>query len=421
MFSVIRGLCGNRRPSVTAVPMTTSSSASKSFAESVLTESFWQSRSEKRPEYIPDIAAELANEIGLDDVVSALVTGARPQLGSTAAFKRGEPCPRENFYMAYLDNATLSLENAEHFLPGIFAICKELETAFGFVSARLVLDPPEYSGPPLSADADLLCLQLIGEQNLSLIRPMAGLPVSAPRPKPMLETTLKAGDAVYVPVGVDCRQMPNKQSPSLYALFTLQSSEQSLDLSLSKFLTDLLLEKSQLSAESDEFFRHAVTKAMRPDMEGEKPGPEAIALDANLQKAASDLLSKVTAKSLRSHFDTRMQKLREEQRQGSEQVRAAPQGPPRVTSKSILRIARGVQCRCLAGSSSVQFTRGHETMSLNISPTASALLERLSDGKDHAVESLPCEDPMERICVSQIMLNKACFELAGDFSPPLRR
>jgi len=326
---------------------------------------------------------------------------------------------RDNFYMAYLDNATLSLENAEQFLPQIMAVCKELQDAFGFVTARLVLDPPEYSGPPLSADADLLCLQIMGEQNVSLIRPLAALPVSAPRPKPLLETTLQPGDAVYVPVGVDCRQMPgSSRIPSLYALFTLQSSEQSLDLSLNNFLTDLLLKKS-LSSESDEFFRHAVTKAMRPDMNKENPSPDALSLETNLQKASAELLSKVTAKDFRKHFDARMEKLRQEQLEGAKQVRAAPEGPPHVTSKSVLRIATGVRCKCAAGSSAAQFTRGHETMSLNIAPTASGLLGRLSDGKDHIVDSLPCDDPMERICVSQVMLIKGCFELGG-FRPPRR-
>lgn len=38
-----------------------------------------------------------------------------------------------------------------------------------------------------------------------MIRPLEGLPVSAPRPKPLLEVDLKPCDALFLPAGLEGR------------------------------------------------------------------------------------------------------------------------------------------------------------------------------------------------------------------------
>lgn len=76
-------------------------------------------------------------------------------------------------------------------------------------------------------------------------------------------------------------------------------------------------------------------------------------------------------------------------------------------------MARGVAVRCTPGATSAHFTRGTDTMTLNIASTASALLAALSDQQIHRVDGLPCADPIERLCVCNVLLRKGCLELAG--------
>eukprot|EP00931_Biecheleriopsis_adriatica_P075638 TRINITY_DN49455_c0_g1_i1.p1 TRINITY_DN49455_c0_g1~~TRINITY_DN49455_c0_g1_i1.p1 ORF type:complete len:428 (-),score=78.01 TRINITY_DN49455_c0_g1_i1:75-1328(-) len=403
---VLGGWCARRSPDRSLPPMAAPeelSSGDDTFASAVLTDEFWENRKQNKPTKVSS-AASLHCDVGVDDFVAAMLKGSRPQFGSTMAFKQGEPYPRDSIYMAYLDNATLVLNDAEHYLPAVLALCKGLETAFGFVSARLVIDPPDYRGPALQADGDLLMVQLMGEQSFTVTRPLQGLPVSAPRPKPALEPVLTPGDVLYVPVGFECRLAgPSSKSPVAYILLTLQSAEQSLDLSLSKYLTDLLQDKSQFDTNTDALFRSAVTRHSRAKSQD---------LEPSVKKSVQELLSKVKAADLRQHFNARMEKLRASQLTSAGEVRAAPPGPKAVTSRSTLRMASGVGCKCVPGSSTALFSRGSETMKLNIAPTASALLDRLSDGMDHVVNSLPCDDPIERICVCHVMLLKGCLDFA---------
>jgi len=380
------------------------------FVEELLSDNFWQSRSEKRPLCLHGTAKGLLAKVGMDEIIEALCKGTRSQLCSTSAFRGGEPHLRENVFMAYLDQATLSLAGAEHFLPWLLALCKELQPAFGFVSARLVVDPE--NSRLRACESDVLLLQLLGDHRLTVTQPLQGLPVSAPRPKG-LEATLQAGDVLYVPAGLEGRPSgPAESKPNVYVLITLQSVELSVGFSLCRYLGDLLLEKQKLSADADAFFRSAMTRRTRDD-----PALQSD-LSATVQRHAQELLSKVTAADLRQHFERRIQQMRHEQLESAAEVQAlAPEAV--VLSRSSIRLAQGVRCRCQAGDTRAQFTRGSDTMTLNIAVTASPLLSRLSDGKSHRVDSLPCEDPVERVCVCNVLMRKGCLELEK-FTPPKR-
>eukprot|EP00435_Cladocopium_sp_Y103_P005249 s1580_g1.t1 len=388
-------------------------SSARSFAQELLTSNFWESRREKRPLYLDGAAKGLLANAGMDEVIEALCKGTRSHLCSTAAHRRGEPHMRENVFMAYLDQATLSLTGAEHYLPWLLAVCKALEAAFGFVSARLLVDPED--GRLVASESDVLMFQLLGNRRLTVMRPLQGLPVSAPRPKALLEATLGAGDVLYLPAGLEGRPCPGPESvpPNVYILLTLQSAELSVGFSLCRYLGDLLLQKEHLSAEADAFFRSAMTRRTRDDL----AKPE---LDESVQRHARELLSKVTVTDLRKHFESRIQQMRQEQLESAGEVRSLPPLEPMVLSRSLLRLAQGVRCKCDVGESRALFTRGADTMTLNIAVTASAMLARLSDGKTHHVDSLPCDDPVERVCVCNVLMRKGCLELAEGFKPPKR-
>lgn len=137
----------------------------RGFAEELLTPQFWQCQKEKRPLCLQGVGQGLLAKVGTDEILEALCKGTRPRLGTTFAHLRGEPHLRENVFLAYLDQATLSLNSAEHFLPWLLKACQALEAAFAFVSARLVIDPEHQKIP--TSESDLLVLQLLGEEPLS--------------------------------------------------------------------------------------------------------------------------------------------------------------------------------------------------------------------------------------------------------------
>jgi len=423
--------------------------AANEFQRAVLTEELWACLEAHRPRRLPNAAPQLLALFSIDDIISAFVRGS--DVGSVAAHKRGEQYMRENIFLSYLDQASLSLTGAECFSKPLLAVCQTLAPALGGHSvARLVLEPPEGRGPPLVADGDMLLLQLWGEQLLTLRRPTPRLGVAAPRPKPLLAAELRPGDALVVPGGVECHVTGGKLSmavarastspdapwpqegPLLYALLPLKMPEQSLDVALAKYLNDVLLEGS-LSQEADSFFRTAVTKHSMPERyfsnrtglgsSSHEPMRSAVAdsatgvnqneLAAKLSRSATELAGKVSAAGLRKHMADRAKQLRDEQEKsarkfltetvvGIEQV---------VRTTSFVCLPSVVACHCERGAAVAHFKRGSEMLNLPISPTASALIARLSDAKPHVVASLPCDDLVERICVCQILIFKGCLEL----------
>lgn len=346
---------------------------------------------------------------------------------------------RENLFLAYLDQATMSLSDAERYLRPLLELCRALTPSFDYVTARLVLEPPESRGPPMRTESDQLMLQLWGEQRLTVRRPVAGLPVSAPRPGPLLTPELRPGDALLLPRGVECQasggafvgaagsggagRFPSQScEPVLYALLTLRTNEQSFEASLGRYLTDLLLEGS-FSAQADGFLRSAVAKHGFPERYPSVPSPKpplsgaTDELKQRLARSADELAGQINAANFRRHFDARMGKLLEEQSRGAEEMLAGSSSagplPPAgiVQTRSLIAVSEGITCRCQPGSDTAYFKRGGETLNLPIARSASEMIHRLCDGAPHAVASLPCEDPVERLCVCQILIMKGCLEV----------
>jgi len=372
-----------------------------------------------RPVHLPGAAAGLLVTMDFDAVAGALARGT--DMGAISANKKGEPYMRDNIYLAYTDQATLSLSGAERFFPALLEVCEVLgQRSFDYVTARLLLEPPGgRGGPPLLADADLLAVQLRGTRRLSLIRPLHNLPVTAPRPQPQLVATVQAGDAVFVPAGLECRVMPPEgatdDGPQLHALLTLRSKEQDMEASLAKYLNDLVRDAS-LSKDVDNLFRSSVTRRTWKELDAQGEVADASAkLPTRLAGAAEELASRVSAAGLREHYARRMEKLRQEQREGAEKVAADLLADVSqkevVSSSSMIRVSGGVQCRCRGGETVALFKRGSETLNLPIAESASYLIADLCDGNPHRVGSLRCADPFERISVCQILVFKGCLEL----------
>jgi len=437
--SAMHRACCNRRQRPAQAPVPAAApepSLAEAFCSSVLTSEFWACLEERRPVHIQQAAARLPGLLGPDDVIAALTRGG--DSGATASFKRGEPYLRENLFLAYLDQATLRLSDAERHLRPLLELCRALVPAFEYVTARLVLEPPECRGPNLHTESDLLLLQLWGEQRMTVRRPLGSVPMTAPRPGPLLAPELQPGDALLLPQGVECQVSSGKSEaaggggtlgasarssePVLYAVLTLRTGEQSFEASLGRYLTELLRE-GNFSPEADGFFRSAVTKqgvsGRYPPPANSQPQPAAATgeLQQKLARSASELASRITAADFRRHFNSKMQQLREAQGKGAEEllagsVAAGPLPPPGIIqAHSLVAVCSGIVCRCQPGSDMAYFKRGAETLNLPIAASASELIHRLCDGEPHAVGSLPCEDPVERLCVCQILVFKGCLEV----------
>eukprot|EP00405_Crypthecodinium_cohnii_P023845 CAMPEP_0206495582 /NCGR_PEP_ID=MMETSP0324_2-20121206/48691_1 /ASSEMBLY_ACC=CAM_ASM_000836 /TAXON_ID=2866 /ORGANISM="Crypthecodinium cohnii, Strain Seligo" /LENGTH=444 /DNA_ID=CAMNT_0053980019 /DNA_START=147 /DNA_END=1482 /DNA_ORIENTATION=+ len=359
----------------------------------------------------------LLERIDVEALAGAVVHG--DTLDAVSAYKRGELYMRDNMYLAYLDQATISISGAERFFPSVMEVCNGLVSGGvgQYITSHLILEPPPEEGrdagfvggrpgpmpgpgEKLMGEGDVLVVQLMGSRRLTVIRGLRGLPVTAPRPKPQLEATLQAGDAVFIPSGLEVRteRVANK-GPQLYLVIVLRSKEQDPELSMMKYLTDLMMDPN-MSKESDAFFRSAATRRSWPAM-GLDPKRKPGSIPEDVQEKAADedkenktplakLASKsvdefarmISAKGLKEHYQRRMAELREKQRTAAMEVAITigrGEGPKEaVWPSSSVRIAAGVKVSCQDGSSVAAFKRGEDTLNLPIAPTASFLISDLS-------------------------------------------
>jgi len=421
------------------------------FCSRVLTEELWSRLGAQRPLLLPGSAAGLPGRFAAAELLEALARGGGS--GAASASKRGKPYERESLFLAYLDEATLSLEGAERFFPVLLELCQGLASSFDYATAELVLDPPACGGRPLAVDSDMLLVQLWGEQRLGIFKPFeAGGP--ALRPEVLLEPHLRPGDALLLPCGLGCRSLgsaapaqprgaslprggsagvPSVQpsaavvGPSLCAVLRVRGDQQSFAYSLREFFNEVLL-KGPFSGDADGFLRSAATKHSLPDRYSgphcAAPAAEVAArlreeLEARLRRCAEEVVPRLGAAGLAEHYEARMEKLRQTQRSSAADVaKAAAESECLVAPGTAVRIARGVACRCVEGSSVASFTRGEATLNLPIAESASRMISRLSDGRPHVVDSLPCDDPVERICVCNVLMFKECLEIAESTEPP---
>lgn len=399
----------------------------KEFTDAVVTPTFWENF-DKKPLHFPGVAPTLPDCFDLDKLVAAYVQGS--STGSTAAFKQGEPYMRDSIFLAYLDQATLSLSEAERAFPPLLSLCDGLAPAFDYVTATLLLHPTADSKvPPVHSDGDVVMIQLWGSQSLSVVPRMKELRVSARRPQPFMTLTLEPGDALYVPRSADCRlesrpSIPEGRSAeasssfSLFVLLTVRGPEQGFGVSLSRHFTDAL-RSGVLSKEADEFFRSAVTKNTplgRKSFAGIGKELDAASKDKlkeELTKSVSEVASKVNIESLREHYQQRMEKLRKEQREGAKKaLHGEPLPRNMVTTKTRVMISRDVQCKCSPGDDAAMFKRGTEVLRLPIARSASYMISDLCDGRPRVLGTLTCSDPFERLCVAQVLIFKECLEIA---------
>jgi hypothetical protein len=387
----------------------------QSVVAALVTDEFW-SCFEQRPLQISASARNILGSFDVEGVVKAYLFSSMQ--GCLSAEKHGEPYIRDSLFMAYLDQASLSLKEAEKHFPLVLRLCNALAVSFDYVTATLLLDPPGRRAPIL-VDDDIAIVQLWGTRHYTVAQRLTQLRVTQRRPPPLLSATLTPGDALYVPRNLECRLSEPSQvaetggiateEPSLCLMIKLRGADQGFAVSLTRHLIDLLREG--LSPENDSFFRSAITKHTFDECNSDSS--ESGQVEGRLHKACSELASKVTLDGLGRHYQQRMTQLREEQQEACAEVSGQM---PRLPENLVLphcyvRVSSGVTCHCNAGDHKAFFRRGTETLQLPIARTASYLISELQDGRPHQVDALTCADPLERLCVCQILVFKECLEL----------
>lgn len=355
------------------------------------------SMGEQLPLYMPRCAAKFVELIDLDSTMYAFHWGS--EHGSLVTHKTGEMRKHGNFSLAYLDHHTLTLMLAERYLPPLYALSAVLMSTFDFVTSRLILIPP---GVPLStmvSSGDTLAVQIWGEQTML---------INSSEPESQHESktvTMRPGDALYLPLRAECKPCADpdrtttlSQTPVLCAAMSLRGPQQSLGSALGACLSDLLL-VGNLVPESDLTCRTALLPGHQmSDNSG----------DATLKKCIVDLIKGLDAPVLRENLAKRMKMLTQEQFDG---IVTAALPSHAVMPSSVVRLADGVTCKCKPGENMAFFERGCATLPMLIAPTASRLVHELADGIPHRASSLRCDDPVERLCVCQVLLHKECLSV----------
>jgi len=391
-------------------------------SQGVVTDAFLECCEARKPHFVPGALSSLAALIDLDSVILAFARGS--DRGYTSAHKGGVSYQRGDLFLSYLDHASLTLSEAELFFPPFLELCQSLIPTFDYVTARMVLDPPGPRGPPLQADCDAIAVQLWGEQRWAICCSVAGLPMTMPRPEPF-RADMRPGDLLYVPGGMECHTIDpptpsggaplSSTGPNLYILLCVRSSDQSVGTSLGMYINEIL--RQGLDEDTDKFLRSAITKRTFTCTGVDGGATLRTELRSRFEIAARDVASRITASGVRHHFSMRMEELRNAQKDAAAREAEANAKASRsnsVMESSSVRVAKGVECQCTANESVAFFKRGNETLPLPIAETASHMISALCDGVPHIVSSLPCADPVERLCVAQILVSKECLEVASD-------
>merc|ERR1719409_1780284 len=131
-------------PSVAPKTRPTGKDVAKAFTEVVLTPDFWEKHWERYPLHLR--AADggprgnlLPDAIAADDAAD-LIRRSGPSL---KIFRRGDPCEEENFLVAYLDGASMIVNQADRYHPVVYEFSRVLAAMhFHHVFAVMYLTPP---------------------------------------------------------------------------------------------------------------------------------------------------------------------------------------------------------------------------------------------------------------------------------------
>lgn len=371
------------------------------FSSSLLTPEFFEKHWERWP--LHHRAAEhgshanrLPEALNAGDIAE-VIRRAGPSL---KLFRRGEPYDEENFLVAYLDGATMIVNQAERCNQTLYDFCRIMAAShFHHVFGVVYLTPPDSFGVRLhNDDQDVFLMQVWGKKHwllrdapklLPYTEEMLGKDEPVPPEKmteQIMEFTMEPGDVLYIPRGF-LHQAKTSKEPSLHITITVPTSDYCWGVQLIKHFMSQLHSDPQLKGISE--------------MQLGSGGPDDATLDGKLEEAMSKWASGVTIDGVIDAFEKRMLNVNNGQERNHSQAMSL-QLRPFINEQSRVRLMQGITCSCAPDSELAIFKRESQRLELPISKTASALIRSLSS-KPQAVADLPCEDTFERLCVLNLL------------------
>lgn len=397
----------------------------RSFIDGVLTEEFWAKNWEKYPKHIrsADLAKDkqvnrLGEFVNPDHLSEILRRGG----SSLKMFRKGQPFDGDSLYLAYLEGASLILNQADRYSKPLFEFCRTIADKHFYHSfAVAYLTPPNSHAVRLhNDDQDVFLLQIWGKKNW-LVRPAPTfLPYTeemigkdAPVPEelikpPILDFTIEAGDILFMPRGF-LHEAKTGTEPSLHITITVPTSDYCWGVLLGRYLGHSLQKSLPSGSEVANFCQEAMSEkdvdSHRPDRKKRTEEEE----NAMIRQVASAFLKDLSSKEVVGLFEERMATTNKGQEEAL-MMNCSRQLRPFVTSESLVRLMPGVGCSCTPGAEVARFTRDGKILDLPIASTASHLIAGLTN-KPRAVSELHCEDSFERLCVLEALLMKGCVQM----------
>lgn len=389
----------------------------------LLTDDFFNDHWETKPLHIK--AAEggreanlLPNAISTDDIVAAI----RRSGSSLKIFKGGDPYDDGSFLHAYLDGATMIVNQADRYLPVLFDLCKALaQSHFYHVFGVIYLTPPNAQAVRLhNDDQDVFLMQIWGKKHwkvrnspvlLPYTEEMLGKSEVVPPElvgEPIMEFDMEPHDMLFIPRGF-LHEAATSDQPSLHITVTVPTSDYCWGVQAAKHLAQTL--------RLEQFPEHLNDLCDKPMSlllgAGETDPDKRASSEAEVGNALEQLLqtwvgSLDADKALGAYEQRMVQTNKGQERSFSEAM--ALRLRPIVTENCRVRLMHGVSLVACEPERAVFIRLDDRQFDVRISPSAVSVVKGL-ESVPKKVTDLPCEDPFERICVLEALMRASVVQL----------
>jgi len=356
------------------------------------------------------VANLLPDACAADDICDLI----RRSGASLKMFRRGDACEEENFLVAYLDGASMIVNQAERYHDRVYDFCRILAAQhFHHVFAVVYLTPPNsYAVRLHNDDQDVFLMQVWGKKHWIMrdapklapyTEEMLGKDEPVPPElisEPIMSFDMLPGDILYIPRGF-LHEATTSSEPSLHITITMPTSDYCWGVQLVKHMMQEVHSRDAPPS---------VLKACQTQLVGSETPLGEETLNANLADMFSHWSSNITVDGVLEAFETRMKRVNEGQDRAHTQAMSLQPPRPQVTEDTRVRLMNGVSCWCEPDSDLAVFKRDNQRMELPIAKTAASLIRSLT-ARPQKVKDLPCKDTFERLCVLQLLHQQGILQL----------
>jgi len=388
---------------------------STAFSEVFLKPEFWEKQWERAPFH--HCAADGGPSANLfpgtlcsDDIADL----TRRSGSSLKMFRRGETCSEENFLVAYLDGASLIINQAERYHPILYEVCRALAAEhFHHVFAVVYLTPPNsYAVRLHNDDQDVFLMQVWGSKHWKVrnapkqniyTEEMLGKDDPVPKElisEPIMSFDMHPGDILYIPRGF-LHEATTTAEPSCHVTITMPTSDYCWGVQMVKHL----MQEVHARDAPPEVRKACQTKLVGPDC-SQDDGP----LNDHLQNIFNSWGSNISVDGLLDAFEKRMARCNEGQERSHQQAMSLQPPRPQVNEECRVRLMFGVTCWCEPDAEMAVFKRDTQRLELPIAKSAAPLIRSLT-ARPLKVKDLPCTDTFERLCVLQLLHDQGVLQL----------